>query len=181
MKPNEAHSAGDENIHTCKIAGRRLSVERVRDCACQRQLTRENLLLMSKIKLSRLLLFAAISLVVQAQESKQVVDAKDPRARPFVYVMIASIDSDMELFKFAFSNRIRNSIKEQDWPKGLAVYQKQLRGKFGNYKISDIPMMKFQFSGNEKEGGIGDVEKNGKAFGRMRLIKEGGGWKFNER
>ena len=136
---------------------------------------------MSKIKLSRLLLLATLSLVVQAQESKQVVDAKDPRARPFVYVMIASIDSDMELFKFAFSNRIRNSITEQGWPKGLAVYQKELREKLGNYKISDISMMKFQFSGNEKEGGIGVVGKNGKAFGRMRLIKEGGAWKFNER
>jgi len=111
----------------------------------------------------------------------KTIDAKDPRARPLVYILIASHDSDLDLFKFAFSTRIREKVGAKEWPRGLAVYQRQLKSQLGDYTLGDLAKLKFHFEGNETEGRIAVVDKKGNSDAKLRVLKVDGVWKINER
>lgn len=136
---------------------------------------------MSKVIIALALAVASFATAAPAQEKGQQIDSKDPRSRPMVYALLATVDSDLELFKFAFSKQVRERIKDEEWPKGLEVYRRQLRGQLGDYKLGDIAAARFQFSGDDKSGRIGVMNKEGKVEGTLRLVKEEGAWKLNER
>ena len=111
----------------------------------------------------------------------ETINARDPRARPLFYILVATLDSDIDLFKFAFSPRVSERIKEKDWPRGLAVYQRQLKEQLGDYKLEDLSKVRFRFQGTETEGRLSIVDRKGKSDATLRIIKTAAGWKLNER
>jgi hypothetical protein len=111
----------------------------------------------------------------------ETIGHTDPRARPFVYVLLAAADDDPELFKFAFSQDVKARVKDGEWAEGLAAYRKQLRDELGDFKFADVAKVRFVFEGDATTGRLGVVGKDGKVRGRLRIIKEGAAWKINER
>lgn len=111
-----------------------------------------------------------------------------PEARP-VYALFKAIkQNDVELFKSAYSERMKAEFMEEedfkgDWQNVLGYYSKVMKegilngGGFGDYELKDFS---FTYTGTDTEGEITIIFK-GEENGDLSVIKEGESWKIDEK
>lgn len=100
-----------------------------------------------------------------------------PQAQPvFTWLKVVK-DGDQEKLKAVFSESIREQFDKEGWDKVLKAYQEVFKNEFGDYKLEDFA---FEFAGEEEKGTVSIVHKTKKLPG-LRVIKEKGDWKVNER
>lgn len=122
----------------------------------------------------------ATSLAVAAEKPKpnpesQIIEQGQPVYRWFKAVQTG----DQELLKSVFSERIRKSHETTGWDKMMKTYQDVFKKDFGDYKLADL---RFTFSGKaDATTGTISIRVNGKDHDGLRMIKENGEWKVNER
>ena len=103
-----------------------------------------------------------------------------PQAAPILTILEAVQDSDLDLFKSAYTIKMRMRIKEKDWPVGMKVYRNKLLDKLGKYQKKDL---EFNFEGEGDKGRILLSHKGRPIIGKrgIRIAKENGVWKLAER
>ena len=99
-----------------------------------------------------------------------------PQALPVIQLLEAVKEQDEEKLKSAFSERMQERLKKEEWSKVLERYRDGFNTSFGNFRIEDFS---FDFSGDDKNGSV-IVSYNGKPLPNMSVLKESDGWKLNE-
>ncbi len=125
--------------------------------------------------LAGVLLVGAIAFGVCASSGRAVEPIL--QAQP-IYALLKSVkDKDQKQLQTVFSERLRAEFEEQGWDKVLQQYEAAFNETFGEYAIEDFA---FEFSGDEEMGEVSFIFK-GKKFPGLRVVKESGEWKMNER
>ncbi|HEX5108440.1 MAG TPA: hypothetical protein VFV95_08345 [Vicinamibacterales bacterium] len=100
-----------------------------------------------------------------------------PEARPVLMWLDAVKIGDLDRFKTAFSERMRQQFEKQGWATVLMTYQDNFRQAFGDYRLEDFV---FQFTGGADSGYVSIVHQ-GKKLPALSVVKEKNEWKVNER
>lgn len=109
-----------------------------------------------------------------------VLEQIEPQARPVALLLIAVQDSDLDLFKSAFSSRMQKSIASEgagEWRVGMREYKKLFAKEFGDYRIDDF---EFSFSGDARKGRA-NVSLRGRELPGLAVVCEGSEWKLDEK
>ena len=133
---------------------------------------------MCKSTLASLLLagiLSACSLIPLSEEGEVI-----PQAEPVLNWLKAAKNSDPDLLKNVFSERMIKTFKtnEKNWPELLNIYQKVFKDKFGEYDLNDFS---FTFEGGSKKGNVIIFKGAGSSGLPVYVIKEKKQWKVNER
>ena len=96
---------------------------------------------------------------------------------PMTAMLKAAKNSDVKMFKEAYSKRIREDDGQNDWGKNLKEAQATLKEKFGDYQLSDFT---FSFEGDELKGKLAVSFKNNRQV-ELTIVKEDGAWRLDER
>ena len=106
------------------------------------------------------------------------LDILEPQARPVAEWIIAAKNSNMSLFKSAYSPKIRTQFeKEELWREGLEEVRNEIAAECGlSYSLDDF---EFSFTGNELSGRTSIIFKGTEVFD-MAVANQGDGWKLNE-
>jgi hypothetical protein len=133
---------------------------------------------MWKSTLASLLLagiLSACSLIPLSEEGEVI-----PQAEPVLNWLKAAKNSDPDLLKNVFSERMVKTFKTNDksWPELLNIYQKVFKDKFGEYDLNDFS---FIFEGGSKKGNVIIFKETGSSGLPVYVIKEKKQWKVNER
>jgi len=104
-------------------------------------------------------------------------DKTPAEASPLIALLKAAKASDINSFKDAYSKRIREDKGQGDWDKNLKEAQGSLKKMFGDYDLKDFS---FTFTGDKEKGKVA-LSHKGKESITLKVIKEGGEWKLDER
>jgi hypothetical protein len=94
-----------------------------------------------------------------------------------VAILEAAKNSNIRMFKEAYSKRIQQEDQQSDWAKNLQDAKATMNQKFGDYQLSDF---KFTFEGDEVKGKL-DVTFKGTQQFALAIVREDGVWKLDER
>ena len=100
-----------------------------------------------------------------------------PQAVPVGNWAEACTTSDVELLKTVFSSRMRTVFAKAGWEETLKTYVKLFAEDFGDYDLADF---EYGYEGDDAHGEV-LVSFQGKRHGRLRVIKEDGAGKIDER
>ena len=99
------------------------------------------------------------------------------QAQPvFTWLQAVKI-GDEELLILVFSERMKRILEEDGWNYMLKQYQEVFRDDFGDYEMDEFT---FEFNGDMNKGEVFMIHKEVKNGG-LRVIKEEGSWKVDER
>jgi hypothetical protein len=121
--------------------------------------------------------FALCSCVATGDRRHAAIEAAQPQARPVAMLMVAVREQDARLFQSAFSSRMQAHIAKHGWQKSLRGYAEVFRAEFGEYRPEDFT---YAFSGDDAAGVVAVTFKGRKLSG-MRVVKEEGRWKVDEK
>ena len=102
-------------------------------------------------------------------------EEKIKQAIPFVNMLRAAEESDVEGFKYCYSKRIREDQVQSDWKANIIEATQKIRELFGNIRYEDFS---FEFV---KESSKLEVFYNGISMFKIKVIQENGTWKLDER
>jgi len=100
-----------------------------------------------------------------------------PQAQPVAALLKAVRTQDPQLLKTVFSTNLRKEMELQGLESVLKVYERVFEDQFGKYDPGDF---RFQYQGDADEGKV-FVLYQGKRAPGLRVIREEGGWKVDER
>jgi hypothetical protein len=118
-------------------------------------------------------LFGIVSLETTAAQK----DKSPQEAAPIIAVLKAIKESDIKAFRNAYCERIREDKDQGDWEKNLKEAQGNLKKLYGDYDLKEFA---FSFDGDADKGKVSITHKGNKSVA-LRVIKEDGEWKVNER
>jgi hypothetical protein len=108
------------------------------------------------------------------EKSKGVI----PQTRPVVALLKAVKAGDTEQMKDAYSEKFQKQIEKLGgWDKNLKYYGRAFKAFFGDYQLDEFT---FGYSGGDDAGKVSITHKGKKVPG-MKVVKEKGGWKINQR
>ena len=84
---------------------------------------------------------------------------------------------DVGLFKIVFSSRMRIVFAKEGWEETLKTYVKLFAEEFGDYDLADF---EYGYEGDDDHGEV-LVSFQGKRHGPLKVIKEDGAWRVDER
>ena len=130
------------------------------------------------MKASRPIVFATLfSLTVSLFSCSQPNSPDSAMSAPMTAMLKAAKNSDVKMFKEAYSKRIREDDGQSDWGKNLKEAQATSKEKFGDYQLSDFT---FSFEGDDRKGKLAVSFKNNKQV-ELAIVKEDGTWRLDER
>ncbi|HEX6728988.1 MAG TPA: hypothetical protein VF074_03210 [Pyrinomonadaceae bacterium] len=112
-----------------------------------------------------------------AQDRPDNAKSHIPQAQPVVSWLMAVREGAEKKLKTTFSERMRKRFDETGWDEVLKTYQQAFEKEFGDYRLEDFA---FEYSGGELEGKVSILYKGKKVPG-VRVIKEQGEWRVDER
>ena len=130
------------------------------------------------MKISRLLILTALGLFTMIFTSCSRSDRLQTEASaPMIAVLEAAKNSDVTMFKAAYSKRIQHEEQHSDWSKNLQEAQANMKKKYGDYQLSDFS---YSFVGNDLNGKVTLSFKGKKQF-ELPVVKEDGAWRLDAR
>lgn len=119
--------------------------------------------------------------VVTAPASSTVPPAavapRPPQVEPIVAVLRAAKARDAEAFRRSYSLRIRDAADQSDWPANVLEAKTHLAQMYGDYRVEDFQL---SFDGGPDQGSV-TIRYPGVKPIALRVVREGDGWKVDER
>ena len=97
--------------------------------------------------------------------------------RPVMQMLIAVRDGDIELFKAAYSARLRRDFENEGWDRVFERYRSLIRSELGQYTLSDFVLSAHVKSDWATVG----IKHQGRTLPSISLARENDAWRIDER
>jgi broad-specificity NMP kinase len=110
------------------------------------------------------------------ERRRQKSDEIPLQAKPIIDWLNAMKNSDLELFKSVYSQRMQARIEDRGWEETFAKVQEACKTEFGDFILTDF---EFLFEGDDRAGKLKTTYKD-ESLPPLDIIKQNNEWKINE-
>lgn len=100
-----------------------------------------------------------------------------PEAMPFAKLVLAVKSNDSKALKPLYTARMQAVFENHGWDEAMKAYREVFTETFGEYTLADFA---FTYGGDEESGAL-HITFRERPMGAMKVKREDGEWKLDER